>query len=148
MKNGVVLVMALILILAVASPAYSRDDKYILPIKAALEYNAARDKPDESIMFFFGKQETPQVITILGNDVAHRRIGTRPADDEKACNTAFRLALIDLQKRARKLSANAVVNIISFYKKVEMSSATEFECHAGSGAHVFLKGDFAKVAKE
>ena len=35
MKNGVVLVMALILILAVASPAYSRDDKYILPIKAA-----------------------------------------------------------------------------------------------------------------
>lgn len=43
---------------------------------------------------------------------------------------------------------NAVVNIISYYKKVEMPSATEFECHAGSGAHVFLKGDLAKIAGE
>ena len=43
---------------------------------------------------------------------------------------------------------NAVVNIISYYKKVEMSSATEFECHAGSGAHVYLKGDLAKIAGE
>jgi hypothetical protein len=48
----------------------------------------------------------------------------------------------------KKLSANAVVNIISYYKKVEMSSATEFECHAGPGAHVFLKGDLAKIAGE
>jgi len=53
-----------------------------------------------------------------------------------------------LQKRAKKLSANAVVNIISYYKKVEMSSATEFECHAGSGTHVFLNGDLAKIAGE
>ena len=43
---------------------------------------------------------------------------------------------------------NAVVNIISYYKKVELSSAIEFECHAGSGAHVYLKGDLAKIAGE
>jgi uncharacterized protein YbjQ (UPF0145 family) len=75
-------------------------------------------------------------------------LGPRPADDQKSCNAAFLLALVDLQKRAKKRSANAVVNIVSYYKKVEISSAIEFECHAGSGAHVFLKGDFAKVARE
>jgi hypothetical protein len=43
---------------------------------------------------------------------------------------------------------NAVVNIISYYNKVEIPSAAEFECHAGSGAHVLLKGDLAKIAGE
>ena len=59
-------------------------------------------------------RQTPQIITRLGNDVVHRRVGTRPVDAEKACNTAFLLALADSQKRAKKLSANAVVNIISY----------------------------------
>jgi hypothetical protein len=62
--------------------------------------------------------------------------------------TAFLLGLADGQKRAKKLSANAAVNIISYYKKVDMASATEFECHAGPSAHVFLKGDLAKIAGE
>jgi uncharacterized protein YbjQ (UPF0145 family) len=93
-----------------------------------LPHKAAREKPDESVRFFFAKQETPQIITRLGNDVVHRRVGARPVDAEKACNTAFLLALADSQKRAKKLSANAVVNIISYYKKVEMSSTTEFKC--------------------
>jgi uncharacterized protein YbjQ (UPF0145 family) len=119
----------------------------LLPIKAVFESTDAREKPDGSVRFFFAKQETPQILTGLGNVVVHRRVGTRPAVDEKACNGVL-LALADLQKRAKKLSANAVVNIISYYKKVEMSNATEFECHAGSGAHVFLKGDLAKIAGE
>jgi uncharacterized protein YbjQ (UPF0145 family) len=55
--------------------------------------------------------------------------------------------MIALQKRAKQLSANAVVNIISYYKKVPMSSTTEFECHAGAIiAGVALKGDFVKIA--
>ena len=148
MKNSVGLAIALVLFFSGFRFAHARDDKYLLPIKAALEATEARDKPDGSISFFFAKQETPQVLSKLGNYVVHRRIGTRPADDEKNCKAAFMLALVDLQNRAKKLSANAVVNIVSYYKKVEMASATEFECHAGSGAHVFLKGDFVKIAAE
>lgn len=119
---------AWVLFFAAVPAVRARDDKHLLSIKAAL---------DGSVRFFFAKQETPQILTRLGNHVAHRRVGTRPVDDEKACNTAFLLALADWQKRAKKLSANAVVNIISYYKKVDMASATEFECHAGSGAHCF-----------
>ena len=54
--------------------------------------------------------------------------------------------MIQLEKRAKQLGANAVVNIVSFYQKNVMSSPTEFECHAGAViAGVALKGDFVKV---
>ena len=42
--------------------------------------------------------------------------------------------------------ANAVVNIVSYYKNDTLSSATEFECHAGVSAHVMLRGEFVKIA--
>ena len=39
------------------------------------------------------------------------------------------------------------MNIASFYKKHEMSSATEFECHVGNViVSVVLKGDLVKIA--
>jgi hypothetical protein len=47
------------------------------------------------------------------------------------------------------MGANAVINIISYYKNVEVSSTTEFECHEGSGyMAVALKGDFVKMADD
>jgi uncharacterized protein YbjQ (UPF0145 family) len=53
-----------------------------------------------------------------------------------------------LEKRARELGANAVVNIASNYKNVEFSSDSEFECHAGAiMAGVALKGEFVRVAE-
>ena len=42
----------------------------------------------------------------------------------------------------------AVVNIVSYYKNVEMASPTEFECHAGAAAHAILRGDLVKIADE
>jgi uncharacterized protein YbjQ (UPF0145 family) len=57
--------------------------------------------------------------------------------------------MVALEKRAKQLGANAVVNIVSYYKRVEMSSTTEFECHAGALiAGVALKGDFVKITEE
>jgi uncharacterized protein YbjQ (UPF0145 family) len=57
-------------------------------------------------------------------------------------------ALLALQKRAKQVGANAVVNIVSFYQQVEMSSSSEFECHAGMAAHVYLKGELVKINEE
>ena len=48
-----------------------------------------------------------------------------------------------------KMGANAVVNIVSYYQKTKMASATEFECHVGIViATVWLKGDSVKIADE
>jgi len=60
----------------------------------------------------------------------------------------FLSAMIQLEKRAKQLGANAVVNIVSYYQKNIMSSPTEFECHAGAiMAGVALRGEFVKIAE-
>jgi uncharacterized protein YbjQ (UPF0145 family) len=134
--------------LSVAWPAYARDTKYLLPIAAALEVKDAKDKLDGSIKFFFGNQETPKVLTKLGTDVTNQKTNAFGKSDERACNWVFLSAMIQLEKRAKQLGANAVVNIVSFYKKDVMSSPTEFECHAGAIiAGVALRGDFVKIAE-
>lgn len=134
-------------VLATVLPVQARDTKYLLPLKAALEVKDAEEKLDGSIKFYFGNQETPKIVSKLGTDVSNRKTNAVGKSDEKACNWAFLSAMIALEKRAKQLGANAVVNIVSYYKKDVMSSATEFECHAGAViAGVALKGDFVKVA--
>jgi hypothetical protein len=40
-----------------------------------------------------------------------------------------------------------LLNIIaSYYKKNELQSPGQFECHAGAAAHVMLRGEFVKIA--
>ena len=102
MKLFIGFTVGLALSLAAVWPSQARDDKYLLPIKAALESSDAREKPDGSVKFFFGKQSTPPVITKLGSVTPHGKAPTRRTDDMKACNAAFLAALVDFQKRAKK----------------------------------------------
>ena len=136
------------LVIGTAWPAHARDTKYLLPLAAALEVKDAQEKLDGTIKFYFGNQETPKILTKLGSDVSNRKTNAVGKSDEKACNWAFLSAMVALEKRAKQLGANAVVNIVSYYQKNVMSSPTEFECHAGAViAGVALKGDFVKIAE-
>ncbi|HSE86495.1 MAG TPA: excinuclease ATPase subunit [Candidatus Binatia bacterium] len=149
MKKFAASIAVLSSLLAVIELAHARDTKHILPIAAAMATKDAKEKLDGSVKFFFGKQEYPKVITKLGTDVSNRKTNSFGKSDETACNWAFLSAMIALEKRAKQLGANAVVNIVSYYQRVEMSSVTEFECHAGAViAGVALKGDFVKMADE
>ncbi len=135
--------------LATASPAYPRDIKRYLPIGAALEAQDLQPKIDGSLTMSFGKETTREGLKPLRNDVAIGKLSLRGKSDETACNSAFLSALVELQKRAKQHGANAVVNIVSYYKKVEMSSTTEYECHEGSGyMAVALRGDFVKITDQ
>ena len=137
----------LILCLAIGLPAHARDTRHLLPIAVAMEVKDAQDKLDGSVKFYFGDQVPPQVLTNLGSDVSNRKTNAFGKSDEKSCNWAFLSAMVALQTRAQQLGANAVINIASYYNKKVMSSATEFECHAGAIiAGVALKGDFVKIA--
>ena len=128
--------------------AHARNDKYLLPISVALQSKDAQENPDGSVKFFFGNQAASEIMTKLGAGSTHQRSSTRPSEDARSCNVAFIKALVALQKNAKQLGANAVVNIASYYKNNTLSSATEFECHAGAAAHVMLKGDFVKIAEK
>jgi hypothetical protein len=148
MKQAVYVAIALTLLIVGAHAAHARNDKYILPIEVALQSSASREGPEGAVKFFFARQETPQVISTLGSGTTHQRARTNPSIDGRACNAAFLLALADLQKRARQLGANAVINIASYYKKTELANVTEFECHAGAAAHVMLRGEFVNIGDQ
>ena len=78
--------------------------------------------------------------------VAAPRTGAMGKSDQRACYEALLWTLLALEKRAQQKGANAVVNVASFYKRNEMSSATEFECHVGNViVAVVLKGDLVKI---
>ncbi len=137
----------LILCLTIGSPAFARDTKHLLPIAIAMETKDAQEKLDGSVKFYFGDQPPPTVVAVLGSDVSNRKTNAFGKSDEKACNWAFLSAMVALQTRAQQMGANAVINIVSYYNKRVMSSATEFEFHAGAIiAGVALKGDFVKFA--
>lgn len=147
MEKTSISLMVLTVFLSASQLVHARDTKYLLPIATALEAKDAEEKLDGSIKFFFGNQETPTVVTKFGSDVSNRKTNAVGKSDEKACNWAFLSAMVAFQKRAQQLGANAVINIVSYYKKNVMSSPTEFECHAGAIiAGVALKGDFVKIS--
>jgi hypothetical protein len=140
----------LLLGLALVAPtiAEARDDKLMLPIAEAMSTPEAREKLQGDIRFFFGDQAHPKVNERLGEGVSNRKTNAANKTDKQACEWAFLSALLAMQERALTLGADAVINIQSYYKKVPVKSATEYECHAGAVmAGVALKGEFVKLAK-
>jgi uncharacterized protein YbjQ (UPF0145 family) len=149
MRKFTCLTICLAVFLALTWPVYARDDKLLLPITTALETKDADAKLDGSVKFFFGQQKSPAVVKKFGNFVSNLKTNAVGKSDEKACNWVFLSTLLSFEKRAKELGANAVVNIVSYYQKHEMSSETEFECHAGTiVAGVALKGDFVTIPEK
>ena len=149
MKKIISSMISIIFALALTWSVEARNTKLLLPIAVALAVKDAQDKLDGSIKFYFGNQVTPKILTKLGSDMSNRKTNAFGKSDEKACNWVFLSAMVALEKRAQQLGANAVVNIVSYYDRIVMSSPTEFECHAGAIiAGVVLKGDFVKLAEE
>lgn len=133
---------------AAALPAQARDTELHLPIADVLAMPEAKEKLDGTVAFYFAGQPTPKVAEKLGEDVSNRKTNGVGKDDVTACKWAALSALISFQDRARQLGADAVVDLVSYYKKKTFSSATEYECHAGAVVvGVALKGTLVKVAK-
>lgn len=129
-----------------SAPAIARDTRYLLPIQDVLNMPEAKEKLDGSVRFFFAGQRTPKVLETKGSDVSNRKTNGVGKSDEEACRWAALSALLSFQDKAKTMDANAVVNLVSYYKKNEMASADQYECHAGAVVvGVALKGDYARV---
>jgi uncharacterized protein YbjQ (UPF0145 family) len=140
--------MILVAALMAASFSATAADKMIkFPIAGALAANDAQSRLGDSVKFYFAGQPTPTVITKITSDKTSQRTNSFGKSADTACNWVFLSAMLALQKRAQQVGANAVVNIVSNFRDVEMASATEFECAEGAiMAGVALKGDFVKIA--
>lgn len=141
-----ILLLCALLATVIASPAYSRDTVHMLSLEDALSTPDAEEKLDGSVEFYFAGQDHPPVERSVVETFTNKKTNAFGKSDEEACNWVFLSAMIALQDRAKKEGADAVVDIVSYYDKNEMASATEFECHAGAiMAGVALKGNFVTL---
>jgi uncharacterized protein YbjQ (UPF0145 family) len=139
--------VAIGILAAAALPAQARDTKHLLSIEDGLQESGSEAKLDGSVKFYFAGQKHPVVLKKFITDVSNLKTNAVGKSDEVACNWAFLSTLVAFEKKAKQLGANAVVNVVSYYKKDEMASATQFECHAGAVmAGVALKGEIVTIS--
>lgn len=140
--------VALTAVAALSSlPAFARDTVLHIPLADVLAMPEAQGKLDADMRFLLAGQPLPKVIKRFSTDVSNPKTNGVGKSDEFGCKWAALTALINLQNSAKREGANAVIDIVSYYKKVEYKSATNFECHAGAIIiGVALRGTYAKVA--
>ena len=131
---------------AFVAPTQARDDLVLLSISDAMAMPDFKAKLDGSVRFYFGSQSHPGIVHKFGDLVTNEKTNSLGKPAVTACQWAFLSALLKFQERARQLGANAVINIDSYYKREDVPSETQIQCHSGfliTG--VALKGDFVKV---
>ncbi len=133
-------------LLAVASTANARETRVELPLHDLINSPEAKAAGIDGSVRFFLAGEKVNVQQRLGEDVTNKKTNAANKSDAEACNWVALSALKALQDGAKSRGANAVVDVVSYYKKNEFKSTTNFECYAGAIlAGVALKGTYAKV---
>jgi len=129
-----------------AVPAFARDTELKLPFEDVLQMPEAKEKLDGSVKFYLAGQKTPKVLEKKGEDISNKKTNGVGKADDVACRWAVLSALVAFQDKAKSLGANAVVDMVSYYKRNTFSSPTEYECHAGGMiVGVALKGTYARI---
>ena len=133
-------------LLAFSSTADARETRVEQSLQELVNSQAARDAGiDGSVRFYLAGQSVA-VQQRFGEDVANRKTNAANKSDEEACRWVALSALRALQDGAKNRGANAVVDIVSYYKKKEFRSTSNYECYAGTFvAGAALKGTYAKV---
>lgn len=144
MKNKLLIAVCSALL---ASSAMARNTVLDIPLADVLAMPEAQDKLDGSVRFFLAGQATPAVRQVLGEGVSNQKTNGVGKSDEFGCKWAALSALIKFQQSAKQRGANAVVDLVSYYKKNTTRDARTFRCHAGNiMIGVALKGSYAKIA--
>lgn len=131
-----------------STPVLAADAAHYFPLAAVVEMGIAQGKLDGSVSFYLDGQPTPKVLSRMGENVSNKKTNSFGKDPMTACNWAALSALIAFQNSAKKMGANAVVGMYSWYKQKEFKHPENYECAEGAiMAGVTLKGTYAKVAK-
>ncbi len=133
-------------LLAVASTANARETRVEQSLHDLINSPEAKAAGIDGSVRFFLAGEKVNVQQRMGEDVTNKKTNAANKSDAVACNWVALSALKALQDGAKSRGANAVVDIVSYYKKNEFKSTTNYECYAGAIlAGVALKGTYAKV---
>lgn len=128
------------LMIAACAP---RDEAQYYSIQEALNSPEAKEVLNPKIKLYFAKSAPGKIIR--KGIITNPKTNAANKSDADSCRWAFLSAVKNLQDRAVKENATKVGNLVSYYKKKEYRSTTQYECHAGNlMSGVALKGDIVK----
>jgi len=143
------LAASLLLALGFAISGKAADRTVYVPLEAAVQAAQAAGKIDGSVKFYLadaGPTEE-QIDQVLRADiVTNKKTNAVFKGDKGTSLHVAQSAVIALHNAAQKVGADAVINIVSYYRKQEYRSPTDIECHAGATVTgVALKADLVKL---
>lgn len=129
-----------------APRAQARDILLNLDIYDAMHDPASAQQIGTDVAFFFAGQNTPPIGQTYEEFDSPQKAALTEAPEAQACRSAFLSALAKLRERTLATGGNAVVNIVSDFKKKVSASDISYECHAGTiHVGVALKGTIVKL---
>lgn len=138
------LFLATVLTVGFTASVHAADTVHNLDFKAAVDRAVADGTLDGTVKFYLkGTKSGGKVVE--QDIVTNQKTNGFGKSAEKSCDWVLRSALIQLDKAAKARGANAVTNIVSYFKKNESQSSTTYQCYKGMAvASVALKGDIVK----
>jgi len=138
--------IAALLALAVVPTVSARDAAVYFDFNQAVEQATQAGVLDGTVRFYLAGATVPGTINRQNETITNQKTNSFRKSDAVACDHVLRSALLRLQQAAKNAGANAVVDIVSFYKRNEYRDAQNYECHAGGVlAGVALKGTIANI---
>jgi uncharacterized protein YbjQ (UPF0145 family) len=144
MKRAII--ASALVLLAVAPQAYAADRRVEVPFAPLLNSPEAKAAGIDGSVRFYLAGRGPGAAHRMGSGVSNKRTNAVGMSDQTSCNRAMLSVLRSFQESAKQRGANAVVDLVSYYKKNEERSATNYICYAGAlMSAVTMKGTYAKV---
>ena len=124
--------------------AYAKDNVYRYDFNQAVQNAVSQGLIDGQVKFYLaGTGGGGQVIQ--KGAVTNKKTRGAFASPEESCERALHSALIQLDHAAKARGATRVTNIVSYFKKNEYSSTSQYECYKGKTVtSVTLKGDLVR----
>lgn len=126
--------------------ADARNTRLEVNFASTIERGIAEGVLDGSVRFFLAGQPHPAVQQQHGEGASSKKTNAVGKSDESACEWAALSVLKAMQNQAKQRGANAVIDIVSNYDRVEFRGNGTYECRAGGlMAGVALKAKYAKI---
>ena len=133
-----------VLSLGAIASAQAADKMYDFKFQEAVNRAVAEGALDGSVKFYLAGTKSGGKVIEKGL-VTNKKTNGFAKSAESSCDHVLRSALIQFQNTAKANGANAVTNLVSFYKSNETRSTTTYQCAKGTAmAGVALKGDLVK----
>jgi hypothetical protein len=127
-----------------APAAEARNVVYHLPLQQVLASDDFRARVGSDVPFTFGGPSASSSTSPQWTFVVEGKASIKSITDEQACVTAMINALRELRSKVKAASGNAAVGVVSYDRRREFASDTQYECHAGShSVRVTLRGTAA-----